>query len=68
MIRKQKFFFIPFVGIIVSACGQDMIIVSKESDCDANVWYLDADEDSHKAKVWVKNELSYHLFLSMGSS
>ena len=27
------------------ACGQDMIIVSKESDCDANVWYLDADND-----------------------
>jgi len=43
MINKTGILF-PFMAIVASACSGDMMIV-KGDDCDADVWYLDADAD-----------------------
>jgi hypothetical protein len=44
-MKKQMYLFLPITAIFGSACGQDMIIISKDEECVANVWYQDADGD-----------------------
>ena len=43
MTNKTGILF-PFMAILGNACSGDMMIV-KGDDCDAEVWYLDADAD-----------------------